>query len=74
MSVPICVNDCMCYKYSLATTWLRRKHGELWMCMNFASALSPLLRMLFSLALKYTTFYLFSSLRHCLQSFTPSIT
>lgn len=41
----------MCYGYSLATAWLRRKHGELWMCIHFASALSPLLTMLFSLAL-----------------------
>lgn len=46
------VSNWICYRGSLATAWLGRKHSRLWMCMYAdASALSPLLRMQFSLAL-----------------------
>lgn len=52
MSGLLSVNNWISYRGSLAAAWLRRKHSILWMCMyNDVSALSPLLRMQFSLAL-----------------------
>lgn len=49
---PLCKSEYAVETVCLATAWLRRKHGRLWVCMHaHASALSPLLRIQLSLAL-----------------------
>lgn len=48
MSGPLCKSQAVC----LAAAWLRGKHGSMWVCKyTDTSALSPLLRILLSLAL-----------------------